>query len=124
MEAQLVLTCMSGPRDGHVLTFLAKGDPPEVTFGRLDKCTVRIDHDPDVSRIHARLSWLDKTWWLEDKKSTNGTFLSEFAQSRKITAPEALSIGQIFRVGSTRFRLESAGPENSGAATGRAETRI
>jgi hypothetical protein len=118
METQLILTFMSGPRDGETLSLLVKGDPPEVILGRMNKCIVRIEHDPDVSRVHAKLSLLDGKWWLEDKQSTNGTYLGEFGGTRRVTVPEALSPGQIFRVGSTRFRLEKEIGSSSGISAG------
>lgn len=51
----------------------------------------------------------DGGWWLEDLGSANGTFVGEFAHSRKVAAAVKLLPGQIFRVGLTRFRLEREG---------------
>jgi pSer/pThr/pTyr-binding forkhead associated (FHA) protein len=107
MPPPLVLTFMSGPRDGEVVTLPAQGDPAAVTFGRLATCGVSLPDDPDASRQHARLSWRDGGWWIEDAGSSNGTFLGEFAGASRVTAPTRLSAGDIFRVGRTRFRLET-----------------
>lgn len=116
MTPPLILTFMSGPRDGEAVTLAAAGEPGSVTFGRLATCGVSLPDDPDVSRQHARVTWRDGAWWLEDAGSSNGTFLGEFALERRVTAASTLSAGQIFRVGRTRFRLES--PEKvQGAAT-------
>jgi len=114
MTPPLVLTFMSGPRDGEMVTLVAQGDPPMVTFGRLATCGVSLPDDPDVSRQHARLTWRDGAWWIEDAGSSNGTFLGEFAAASRVTGPTRVSVGKIFRVGRTRFRLES--PERERAA--------
>lgn len=107
MVPALTLTHMSGPNDGQVEKCIAQGSPPAVTFGRLATCTVSLPDDPDVSRLHARLYWLDGGWWLEDLGSTNGTFVGEFKQSQRISRAVRLSPGQILRVGCGRFRLEA-----------------
>ncbi len=107
MTPPLVLTFMSGPRDGEVVTLAAQGEPGSVTFGRLATCGVSLPDAPDVSRQHARLTWRDAGWWVEDVGSSNGTFLGEFASERRVTTATSLSAGQIFRVGRTRFRLGS-----------------
>ena len=107
MAPPLVLTFMSGPSDGEVITLAAHGDSARVSFGRLATCTVSLPDDPDVSREHARLTWRDGAWWVEDLGSSNGTFLGEFAATRRLTSATRLSAGDIFRVGRTRFRLES-----------------
>lgn len=114
MTPPLVLTFMSGPRDGEAVTLAAAGEPASVTFGRLATCGVSLPDDPDVSRQHARVAWREGAWWLEDAGSSNGTFLGEFASERRVTAATRLSAAQIFRVGRTRFRLDS--PEQVQAA--------
>ena len=105
----LILTYMSGPDDGRTEVIEVEAGNATVTIGRLPDCTISIPGDPDVSRKHARLVSRDDEWWLEDLGSANGTFIGEFAQSRKIAAATKLLPGQIFRVGLTRFRLEKEG---------------
>ena len=114
MTPPLVLTFMSGPRDGEVVTLVAQGEPAAVSFGRLASCGVSLPDDPDVSRQHARLTWRDGGWWINDAGSSNGTFLGEFARATRVATPTRLSSGDIFRVGQTRFRLESP-EQNRGA---------
>jgi pSer/pThr/pTyr-binding forkhead associated (FHA) protein len=122
MTPPLVLTFMSGPRDGEVVTLAAQGDAAMVTFGRLATCGVSLPDDPDVSRQHARLTWRDGSWWVEDAGSSNGTFLGEFAGASRVTAPTRVSVGEIFRVGRTRFRLEPLDQEHAaGTAHARAQ---
>ncbi len=106
MATSLILTHMSGPEDGRTETISAEGRDATITIGRLPECTIRIADDPDASRQHARISCRNGEWWLEDMGSANGTFIGEFAQSYRITAPVKLAARQIFRVGLTRFRLE------------------
>ena len=106
MVTPLILTYMSGPEDGRSVVIPVERGDAIVTLGRLPECTIRIADDPDVSRQHARISCRNGEWWLEDMGSANGTFIGEFAQSYRITAPVKLAARQIFRVGLTRFRLE------------------
>lgn len=102
----LILTYMSGAEDGRTDVISVDSNNSIVTIGRLPECTISVAGDPDASRQHARVSRRDGEWWLEDMGSANGTFIGEFAQSRKITVPVKLLAGQIFRIGLTRFRLE------------------
>ncbi len=104
--ASLILTYMSGPKDGQTEVISVEGNNAAAVIGRLTECAISISDDPDASRRHARLFSRDGGWWLEDLGSANGTFIGEFAQARKIAAAVKLSPGQIFRVGLTRFRLE------------------
>ncbi|MDP2784618.1 MAG: FHA domain-containing protein [Sulfurimicrobium sp.] len=109
MITPLILTYMSGSEDGRTDVISVDSNDAIVIIGRLPDCTISIADDPDASRQHARIFRRDGEWWLEDMSSANGTFIGEFAQSRKITAPVKLVAGQIFRVGLTRFRLEKEG---------------
>ena len=104
---QLIITHMSGPRDGEEVPIEATGSPPAVIFGRQSTCTVSLPDDSEVSRRHARLVWREGNWWLEDLGSTNGTFVSEFAKQQKVTAAFVIEPGLVFRVGLSRFRAES-----------------
>ena len=104
---QLIITHMSGPRDGEALLIEIEGSPPTVTFGRHSECTVSLLDDPEISRRHARLIWREGNWWLEDLGSTNGTFVSEFALQQKITGAFGIEARHVFRVGLSRFRIES-----------------
>ena len=105
---QLIITHMSGPRDGEALLIEAAGLPPSVNFGLHSDCSVSLPDDPEISRRHARLVWQDGSWWLEDLGSTNGTFVGEFARQQKITATIGIETGLIIRVGLSRFRIDLA----------------
>jgi pSer/pThr/pTyr-binding forkhead associated (FHA) protein len=60
-------------RKGVTETFKVRGD--EVVLGREPGQGIAIPAE-GVSRHHARISWDGKTHWIEDLKSTNGTFLN------------------------------------------------
>ena len=107
MVTSLILTYMSGPEDGRSVVIPVERGDAVVTLGRLPECTISIADDPDASRKHARVVCRNGEWWLEDMGSANGTFIGEFKESRRISAPVKLVAGQIFRVGLTRFRLEN-----------------
>jgi pSer/pThr/pTyr-binding forkhead associated (FHA) protein len=49
---------------------------PEVTLGRDPACDC-ILNDSTVSATHARLTYRQNQWWVEDLRSTNGTFLNQ-----------------------------------------------
>ena len=88
------------------MRLVAGGSPPHVAIGRMPTCSLAMPQEPDASREHARLTCRDGQWWLEDLKSTNGTFLGEFEKSRQVTAPVQIQSGQIFRIGHVRFLLD------------------
>lgn len=46
-----------------------------VTIGRDPQCEIHAE-DPELSARHALMSYHHRQWWLEDLKSTNGTFLN------------------------------------------------
>ena len=104
--ATLILTYMSGPDDGRSERFDVADSGGAVTIGRLAQAGICIPNDPEASRQHSRLFFRDGDWWLEDLGSANGTFIGEFAASRRISSATKLIPGQILRVGLTRLRLE------------------
>ncbi|NLF74714.1 MAG: FHA domain-containing protein [Chloroflexi bacterium] len=102
---EIVIALMSGPQDGAVLSFetlLDSDEPTEITIGRREGCDIRLSYDSQVSREHAMLIYDGERFWLEDMKSTNGTFVGE----EKITDRTEVFPGQLFRVGRTWLRVE------------------
>ena len=125
MPRTLILTFMSGSRDGEVVRLEFAGSPPSVSIGREAPCEVVITDDPDLSRRHARIFWNGSSWVLEDLNSSNGTFIGEFQAASRLSAPTAIREGQIFRVGLTRLRVGSATDERVATAAASANaTRI
>jgi pSer/pThr/pTyr-binding forkhead associated (FHA) protein len=62
--------------------------------------------DPEVSRRHARLEAQNGVVFLEDLKSSNGTFLN----GRRLTEPLEIRPGDEIDVGTTRLVVSSVRP--------------
>lgn len=62
-------------RDGKLLDTLDL-DQKIYTIGRDSKSSIHLD-DPSVSRLHASLSLVGNHFFVEDHKSTNGTYLNK-----------------------------------------------
>jgi two-component system, cell cycle response regulator len=71
-------------------------DEEGVVLGRADDATVRLT-EPMVSRTHARISWRDGQFWIEDLGSSNGTFIDEMAITDAVRLPRTCLV----RLGST-----------------------
>jgi hypothetical protein len=67
---------------------------PEIVLGREPTCDFPLN-DQTVSSHHARLSFHQNQWWLEDMASTNGTFLNGDA----VTTPVVITHGDELRLG-------------------------
>ena len=60
--------------------------------------------DDTVSGQHARLAYRHNQWWVEDRKSTNGTFLND----EPVQTMTVLVSGDEIRVGQTVMKVEIA----------------
>jgi pSer/pThr/pTyr-binding forkhead associated (FHA) protein len=79
-------------RKGRPARFDVKADGS--VLGRDDTAAVSIPLD-GVSREHARIKWDGKGWWLEDLKSTNGTFVNgEKVLREKLQHLDVISLGR------------------------------
>lgn len=70
----------------------------EIIIGRSTSC----DHpivDETVSARHARLSYHHNQWWVEDLKSTNGTYLND----ERVNVPTVMISGDELRCGQVRM---------------------
>ena len=74
---------------------------PITTLGRDLNSTIYLD-DEFASGTHAALTFRGRAWYVEDRGSTNGTFVN----GHRIQRPVALSFGDEVVVGRVRFRLE------------------
>ena len=71
------------------------------SLGRDVNNSIVID-DSFVSAEHALLTFRGRAWYVEDRGSTNGTFVN----GHRIQRPVALSFGDEVVIGRVRFRLE------------------
>ena len=76
--------------DGEAQRF----DNPEVIVGRERGCQFCLK-DETVSARHARLSYHNNQWWVEDLGSTNGTYLNLLP----VTTPTVLAGGDVLMFG-------------------------
>jgi hypothetical protein len=76
-------------------------DIPEVIIGRSSNSDVPILNDT-VSARHARLSYHHNQWWVEDLKSTNGTFLND----ERVSIPTVIVSGDELRCGQVRLNID------------------
>jgi len=60
-------------------------------------------NDNTISGYHARLSYQNEQWWLEDLGSRNGTFVNELP----VSEPLVITYGDVLGFGKTRLRLAS-----------------
>ncbi len=67
---------------------------PEVILGRSANCDFPVI-DETVSARHARLSFHQNQWWVEDLHSTNGTFLND----ERVSVPTVVIAGDELRCG-------------------------
>jgi pSer/pThr/pTyr-binding forkhead associated (FHA) protein len=79
-------------RKGRPARFDVRADGS--VLGRDDAAAVPIPLE-GVSREHARIKWDGKGWWLEDLKSTNGTFVNgEKVLREKLQHLDVISLGR------------------------------
>jgi pSer/pThr/pTyr-binding forkhead associated (FHA) protein len=72
----------------------------EVVLGRESSCDFPISSQT-ISARHARLSYHQSQWWLEDLASTNGTYLNGEA----IHAPVVITHGDDLRLGDVEINI-------------------
>jgi pSer/pThr/pTyr-binding forkhead associated (FHA) protein len=109
---RISITLMSGPRDGEVIQFNIPKDQPEITFGRRENCDVCLNYDSQVSRLHARITYDEESFWLEDLGSRNGTYIGEGALEDRVE----IMPGTVFRVGRTWIQLDPLPSDETQAA--------
>lgn len=95
-KAFTVLAVMEGPMRGTTVPLKESG----VLLGRNPECTLVLDDDYASGR-HARVFYDDKSWYVEDLNSTNGTHVN----GERITSPTPLQAGTQLRIGTTILEL-------------------
>jgi pSer/pThr/pTyr-binding forkhead associated (FHA) protein len=78
------------------LSFVAS----EVLIGRSPSSTYQVRNET-VSSNHARLSYHSNQWWVEDLRSTNGTFLND----ERIYTPTVIINGDDLRCGQVNIQV-------------------
>lgn len=76
------------------------------SLGRDINNSIVVD-DSFVSAEHALLTFRGRAWFIEDRGSTNGTWLN----GRRVEGPLPLGYGDELQIGQVRLRLERARPE-------------
>lgn len=97
--SNIKLEVLIGPMDGLVFEIAKK----TATVGREETTDIPLPLDGMVSRQHARISFENGEYWLEDLGSRNGTFIEE----KRVKGRVRLPLGTIFRVGGCEMRLEN-----------------
>jgi hypothetical protein len=93
----VVLASPSGdPRIGAVFPLDAV-----TTLGRDVNNNVVVE-DPFASADHAVLTFRGRAWYVEDKASTNGTFVN----GSRVAGVSPLGFGDVLQIGQARFRLD------------------
>lgn len=98
-EAHEILVTIYGSRIGYKIDL----DPtrPSTVIGRDLDADIPVD-DESVSRRHCRLMYLDGAWFIEDLRSTNGTYVAGAPITRT-----PLRDGDLIKIGSTIFKFLS-----------------
>lgn len=73
-----------------------------LTIGRGPQNDVQLDNDDFASARHARVEPRRDGVWVQDRGSTNGTFVN----GARLSRPRRLTTGDIVRVGESDFRFE------------------
>ncbi len=73
----------------------------ESTLGRAPGCTIVLIHDTFISQVHVRLTRQNKTLFIEDLKSTNGTLVN----NKKIEGLTRLKKGDRVAIGHSVFEV-------------------
>jgi pSer/pThr/pTyr-binding forkhead associated (FHA) protein len=117
-EIMLNVVVMSGVDDGTLLSFRSDNndgsmtvDKWTITIGRRDENDICLRNDTYVSRQHAKIHYKNGSWWLEDCNSTNGTFIEnpeDFFDDQPVKGIIQIDEGQLFRVGRTWLRIQTA----------------
>jgi two-component system cell cycle response regulator len=89
--SQAFLVVIAGPRLGHRVLL----GEETLDIGRGAGCGFQLDLD-SVSRLHARVRWDGERHFIEDLRSTNGTYVNEVRVSEQpLTDGDRVGIGKV-----------------------------
>ena len=74
---------------------------------RTEENDIILHLDRFTSRIHAHITFEDGRFWLEDRGSTNGTWLVRGESVERVTERKILSDEDTFLIGQTYLRLKT-----------------
>lgn len=115
MSIKLRVTIMSGVEDGRQIVLvlgkhgILQDNAWTLSIGRSDENAIWLRYDTFTSRFHALLTWRESDWWLEDKNSTNGSFIEnpdDFFDDLRIVGRIQIDIQRMLRIGKTWLWLE------------------
>lgn len=116
LKLMLDLMIMSGVDDGQQLHYRTDNSDGQweaeanrwlISIGRREDSDLCLRNDSFVSRLHAYLRWEQERWWLQDLKSTNGTFVEAGDEDARVTGTIPIEPGEMFRVGHTWMRIQN-----------------
>lgn len=90
-SSSLIIEIKKGEHSGEKFELLKKG----ATIGRNTENVISLSNSPTVSSIHAEIIYLNGSFSIEDKESTNGTYIN----GRKILV-HSIKDGDIWKIGS------------------------
>jgi hypothetical protein len=89
----------------------------DTLIGRSPSCRLQLEHE-SASQVHASIRWRDSVWSVQDRNSTNGTWIDGVCLSRGKAQP--IARGNVIRFGSKRQEdwqlLDEAPPTASALA--------
>lgn len=100
MSPRVPTLTLVGPLEEDGIPRATSFSTPEVLIGR-DPASDCYLENKTISARHARLRYHLGNWWIEDLKSTNGTFLNQ----EPVTQPLVLSDGDQLRFGSVSMQV-------------------
>jgi hypothetical protein len=95
------LTCLEALDGNYIVTGSTYPLLRLTSLGRAPTNTIIVD-DSFASSDHASVALRNGQWWLEDRRSRNGTTLNEI----RISQPAVITDGDIIGIGEKRYRLD------------------
>ena len=94
------ITILLDGEDGIQIPYQLVGS--NLVIGRDPVCDLNLE-DSTLSAQHAKLSFRHGHWWVEDLRSTNGTYLNQ----ETVDEPMVLTDGDQLRCGRVRLRIST-----------------